>query len=185
VVATSVFVSYMQKCSNYFWYMTEKSLLGLVGNTSPATKGLSAGVIAAIVLSVALVTAILVWLLMFQFFRRHGKPIITSSRIPLKGNATENAALKVAGVKAFTFEELADITDQFDAKHVVGQGGYGKVYQGKLKDGQLVAIKRAEVGSLQGAHEFYTEIELLSRVHHKNLVKLVGYCLLVDESEQV
>jgi hypothetical protein len=59
----------------------------------------------------------------------------------VKGNATENAALKVAGVKAFTFEELADITDQFDAKHVVGQGGYGKVYQGKLKDGQLVAIK--------------------------------------------
>ncbi|KAH8943060.1 hypothetical protein BDL97_13G029000 [Sphagnum fallax] len=155
------------------------------GNTSPATKGLSAGAIAAIVLSVALVTAILVWLLMFQFFRRHGKPIITSSRITLKGNATENAALKVAGVKAFTFEELADITDQFDAKHVVGQGGYGKVYRGKLKDGQLVAIKRAEVGSLQGAHEFYTEIELLSRVHHKNLVKLVGYCLLVDESEQM
>jgi hypothetical protein len=71
----------MQKCSNYFWYMTERSLLGLVGNTSPATKGLSAGAIAAIVLSVALVTAILVWLLMFQFFRRHGKPIITSSRI--------------------------------------------------------------------------------------------------------
>ncbi len=59
----------------------------------------------------------------------------------VKGNATENAALKVAGVKAFTFEELADITDQFDAKHVVGQGGYGKVYRGKLKDGQLVAIK--------------------------------------------
>ncbi len=49
----------------------------------------------------------------------------------------------------------------------------------------LASSQRAEVGSLQGAHEFYTEIELLSRVHHKNLVKLVGYCLLVDESEQV
>jgi hypothetical protein len=124
-----------------FLVLTERSLLGLVGNTSPARKGLSAGAIAGIVLSVAFVTAILVCLLMFQFFRHHGTPIITSSRIPLKGNAIENAALKVAGVKAFTFEELADITDQFDAKHVLGQGGYGKVYRGKLRDGQLVAIK--------------------------------------------
>jgi hypothetical protein len=49
----------------------------------------------------------------------------------------------------------------------------------------LASSQRAEAGSLQGAREFYTEIELLSRVHHKNLVKLVGYCLLVDESEQV
>lgn len=94
-----------------------------------------------------------------------------------------NAALKVAGVKAFSFEELAEITDQFDAKNEVGEGGYGKVYKGKLRDGQWVAIKRAEIGSLQGAREFYTEIELLSRVHHRNLVMLVGYCN--DEDEQV
>ena len=92
--------------------------------------------------------------------------------------------MKVAGVKAFTFEELAQATDNFSDEKQVGQGGYGKVYLGNLNDGKKqVAIKRAEEGSLQGAHEFYTEIELLSRVHHRNLVMLEGYC--DDEGEQV
>jgi len=50
------------------------------------------------------------------------------------------------------------------------------VYRGKLPDGQLVAIKRSKEGSMQGGLEFKTEIELLSRVHHKNLVALVGFC---------
>jgi serine/threonine protein kinase len=98
--------------------------------------------------------------------------------------AKRNPALKVAGVKAFTFEELAQATDNFSDEKQVGQGGYGKVYLGNLNDGKKqVAIKRAEEGSLQGAHEFYTEIELLSRVHHRNLVMLEGYC--DDEGEQV
>lgn len=94
-----------------------------------------------------------------------------------------NPALKVAGVKFFTFEELAKATDQFNEINNVGQGGYGKVYKGKLATGEMVAIKRAQEGSLQGTKEFYTEIELLSRVHHRNLVMLVGYCN--DEGEQV
>ena len=52
-----------------------------------------------------------------------------------------------------------------------------------LPGGQVVAIKRAQQGSMQGGHEFKTEIELLSRVHHKNLVALVGFCF--DEGEQM
>lgn len=95
-----------------------------------------------------------------------------------------NPDLKVAGVTAFSFEELSQATNNFSDENQIGQGGYGKVYVGDLKDGkQRVAIKRAEQGSLQGAHEFYTEIELLSRVHHRNLVILVGYC--DDEGEQM
>ncbi|XP_074588030.1 leucine-rich repeat receptor protein kinase HPCA1-like [Curcuma longa] len=50
------------------------------------------------------------------------------------------------------------------------------VYKGKLSDGQIVAIKRSQKGSKQGGLEFKTEIEMLSRVHHKNLVELVGFC---------
>ena len=65
----------------------------------------------------------------------------------------------------------------------MGQGGYGKVYKGVLVDGTVVAVKRAQQGSLQGEREFYTEIEMLSRVHHRNLVALVGYC--DEEGEQV
>lgn len=57
------------------------------------------------------------------------------------------------------------------------------MYRGTLSNGQLIAVKRAEQGSMQGESEFKTEIELLSRVHHKNLVSLVGFCF--DQGEQM
>lgn len=74
-------------------------------------------------------------------------------------------------------------TNNFNSSAQVGQGGYGKVYKGILADGTVVAIKRAQEGSLQGEKEFLTEIELLSPLHHRNLVSLVGYC--DEEGEQV
>ncbi|EXB75309.1 putative LRR receptor-like serine/threonine-protein kinase [Morus notabilis] len=72
-------------------------------------------------------------------------------------------------------------TRNFDSSTQVGRGGYGKVYKGILGDDTIVAIKRAEEGSLQGQKEFLTEIELLSRLHHRNLVSLIWYC---DEEEE-
>ena len=59
---------------------------------------------------------------------------------------------------------MATATNNFDDSAEIGQGGYGKVYKGKLADGTAVAIKRAHEDSLQGSKEFVTEIELLSRV---------------------
>lgn len=78
---------------------------------------------------------------------------------------------------------MAVATNNFSDSQQVGQGGYGKVYKGILADGTVVAIKRAQEGSLQGDKEFFTEIELLSRLHHRNLVSLVGLC--DEEGEQV
>ncbi|KAF8113281.1 hypothetical protein N665_0052s0004 [Sinapis alba] len=92
-------------------------------------------------------------------------------------------APKLMGAKAFTFEELKKCTENFSEANDVGGGGYGKVYRGILPSGQLIAIKRAQQGSLQGGLEFKTEIELLSRVHHKNVVRLLGFCF--DRSEQM
>lgn len=86
-------------------------------------------------------------------------------------------------MKDFTYSEMAQATNNFDSSTLVGEGGYGKVYRGILSDGKVVAIKRAQEGSLQGEKEFLTEIELLSRLHHRNLVSLTGYC--EDEGEQV
>ena len=57
------------------------------------------------------------------------------------------------------------------------------MYRGTLPSGLLVAIKRAQQGSTQGGLEFKTEIELLSRVHHKNVVSLVGFCF--EQGEQM
>ncbi|TYI39510.1 hypothetical protein ES332_A02G103700v1 [Gossypium tomentosum] len=92
-------------------------------------------------------------------------------------------SMRLGGVKYFTFKEMALATDNFNSSNQVGQGGYGKVYKGTLPDKTVVAIKRAEEGSLQGQKEFFTEIKLLSRLHHRNLVSLVGYC--DEEGEQL
>ncbi|KAG4377825.1 hypothetical protein GLYMA_18G217000v4 [Glycine max] len=83
---------------------------------------------------------------------------------------------RMYGMKAFTYKELAIATNKFNISTKVGQGGYGNVYKGILSDETFVAVKRAEEGSLQGQKEFLTEIELLSRLHHRNLVSLIGYC---------
>lgn len=91
--------------------------------------------------------------------------------------------MKVEGIKGFSFTDLEKATNRFDVTVQIGQGGYGKVYKGVLGDGAVVAIKRAEQGSIQGQKEFFTEIEMLSRVHHRNLVSLIGYC--DEENEQV
>ncbi|KAK8935633.1 putative leucine-rich repeat receptor-like protein kinase [Platanthera zijinensis] len=90
---------------------------------------------------------------------------------------------QLKGARWFSFEELKKSTNNFAEANEVGSGGYGKVYKGMLPNGELVAVKRAQQGSMQGAHEFKTEIELLSRVHHKNLVGLVGFCF--EQGEQM
>ncbi|KAF3951251.1 hypothetical protein CMV_023077 [Castanea mollissima] len=90
---------------------------------------------------------------------------------------------QLKGARCFSFEELKKYTNKFSEENSIGSGGYGKVYRGTLPIGQPIAIKRAHKESLQGGYEFKTEIELLSRVHHKNLVSLVGFCF--DQGEQM
>ncbi|URE27871.1 leucine-rich repeat receptor-like protein kinase [Musa troglodytarum] len=92
-------------------------------------------------------------------------------------------APQLKGARWFSYDELKQCTNNFAVSNEIGSGGYGKVYRGTLPGGQAVAIKRAQQGSMQGGLEFKTEIELLSRVHHKNLVGLVGFCF--DQGEQM
>lgn len=92
-------------------------------------------------------------------------------------------SIKITDVKSFTYDEMTRATSNFSSSTQVGQGGYGKVYKGIIADGTIVAVKRVAEGSLQGEREFLTEIELLSRLHHRNLVSLIGYC--DEEGEQV
>ncbi|KAJ8500431.1 hypothetical protein OPV22_010983 [Ensete ventricosum] len=92
-------------------------------------------------------------------------------------------APQLKGARWFSYDELRRCTNNFSVSNEIGSGGYGKVYKGMLPEGQVVAVKRARQGSMQGGREFKTEIELLSRVHHKNLVALVGFCF--DEGEQM
>lgn len=77
----------------------------------------------------------------------------------------------------FTYEELAMASNGFSDANLLGQGGFGYVHKGVLPNGKQVAIKRLKVGSGQGEREFQAEVEIISRVHHKHLVSLVGYCM--------
>ncbi|RWW85829.1 hypothetical protein BHE74_00005469 [Ensete ventricosum] len=67
----------------------------------------------------------------------------------------------------FSYEELYEITDGFSPQNILGEGGFGRE----------VAVKQLKVGSGQGEREFQAEVEIISRVHHRHLVSLVGYCI--------
>ncbi|KAK0589766.1 hypothetical protein LWI29_018258 [Acer saccharum] len=94
-------------------------------------------------------------------------------------NKNNGSIPQVKGTRSFSFEELSKYSNKFSDD--IGSGGYGKVYRGTLPTGEQIAIKRAQQGSMQGGLEFKTEIELLSRVHHKNVVRLLGFCFQQGE----
>lgn len=77
----------------------------------------------------------------------------------------------------FSYEELVRATDGFSDANLLGQGGFGYVHKGILPNGKEVAVKQLKTGSGQGEREFQAEVEIISRVHHKHLVSLVGYCI--------
>ncbi|XP_034913761.1 probable LRR receptor-like serine/threonine-protein kinase At1g06840 [Populus alba] len=141
-------------------------------------KSISKGVLVAIILGAIACAIAISSVLTFLIAGRYARNLRKLSRRHL----SSKASMKIDGVKGFTFKEMALATDNFNSSTQVGRGGYGKVYRGILSDNSIVAIKRTEEGSLQGQKEFLTEIKLLSRLHHRNLVSLVGYC---DEEEQM
>ncbi|XP_048592570.1 proline-rich receptor-like protein kinase PERK2 [Brassica napus] len=77
----------------------------------------------------------------------------------------------------FTYEELARATNGFSEANWLGQGGFGYVYRGILRNGKEIAVKQLKAGSAQGEREFQAEVGIISRVHHRHLVALVGYCI--------
>lgn len=80
-----------------------------------------------------------------------------------------------SSTRFLSYEELKKATNNFEKSSILGEGGFGKVFKGVLSDGTAVAIKRLTNGGPQGDKEFLVEVEMLSRLHHRNLVKLVGY----------
>ncbi|KAL2643906.1 hypothetical protein R1flu_011493 [Riccia fluitans] len=77
----------------------------------------------------------------------------------------------------FTYDELEAATNGFSRENLLGEGGFGRVYKGVVSGNQEVAVKQLTVGGGQGEREFRAEVEIISRVHHRHLVSLVGYCI--------
>ncbi|KAL2636102.1 hypothetical protein R1flu_007581 [Riccia fluitans] len=144
------------------------------GGSGAVIGGIVGGVIVAII-----VIGLLVWF----YCRKHRKPspvtASSSSRPTPTGasNASARPPTGAAGVRqarAFSLHEVEVATSNYKTK--IGEGGFGPVYYGRLPDGTEVAVKVNSETSNQGATEFSTEVSTLSRVHHKNLVSLLGYC---------
>ncbi|KAF4392703.1 hypothetical protein G4B88_029442 [Cannabis sativa] len=72
-------------------------------------------------------------------------------------------------------------TDNFSENNKLGEGGFGSVYKGKLKDKQEIAVKRLSTSSGQGVKEFKNEVVLIAKLQHRNLVKLLGFCIQGEE----
>ncbi|EXC29895.1 Wall-associated receptor kinase-like 2 [Morus notabilis] len=79
--------------------------------------------------------------------------------------------------KLFTSEELQRATDNYNQSRFLGEGGYGTVYKGMLTDGSIVAIKKSRAIDRKQIEQFVNEVAILSRINHRNIVKLLGCCL--------
>ena len=78
--------------------------------------------------------------------------------------------------------ELLVATDSFSNKNILGRGGFGKVYKGRLADGTLVAVKRLKEERTPGGElQFQTEVEMISMAVHRNLLRLRGFCMTPTE----
>ncbi|XP_037439397.1 L-type lectin-domain containing receptor kinase IX.1-like [Triticum dicoccoides] len=132
---------------------------------------------------------ILVGVLACLLLRRRQKHPITANK-QAKGQEPEDGKFsdgddpameddfeKGTGPKRFRYGELAIATDNFSDEKKLGEGGFGSVYRGYLEESNLeVAIKRVSKGSKQGKKEYASEVTIISRLRHRNLVQLIGWC---------
>ncbi|KAL9368347.1 hypothetical protein Peur_039546 [Populus x canadensis] len=96
--------------------------------------------------------------------------------------AEEDPEVHLGQLKRFSLRELQVATDNFSPKNILGRGGFGKVYKGRLTDGSLVAVKRLKEERTQGGElQFQTEVEMISMAVHRNLLRLRGFCMTPTE----
>ncbi|XP_052875526.1 G-type lectin S-receptor-like serine/threonine-protein kinase At1g11330 [Gossypium arboreum] len=91
--------------------------------------------------------------------------------------------VKLQQLPLFNFKQLAIATNNFNHAKKLGQGGFGLVYKGILDDGKEIAVKRLSKASGQGLEEFVNEVVVISKLQHRNLVRLFGCC--VDKEEKM
>ncbi|XP_056171961.1 cysteine-rich receptor-like protein kinase 14 [Syzygium oleosum] len=138
------------------------------GNISKSLR-----IVVAVVGSAVLFVMVIVSVCCFIRRRRHNPWKVTSAK----------DEVKIAESLQFKISEIRAATNFFSEGNKLGEGGFGKVYRGKLENGQDIAVKRLKGCSNQGLQQFKNEVTLLVRLQHKNLIKLLGYCL--EEGERL
>ncbi|CAH8328031.1 unnamed protein product [Eruca vesicaria subsp. sativa] len=96
-------------------------------------------------------------------------------------NHSKDLTVSASGIPKYHYKDIQKATQNFTT--ILGQGSFGPVYKAVMPNGGLAAAKVHASNSSQGDREFQTEVSLLGRLHHRNLVNLVGYC--VDKSHRM
>lgn len=102
--------------------------------------------------------------------------VVISSKRDYSAEKTDDLELPL-----FDFETIVRATDNFTDYNKLGQGGFGIVYKGRLLEGREIAVKRLSRNSGQGTEEFKNEVRLIAKLQHRNLVRLLGCCVEMDE----
>ncbi|KAL3754912.1 hypothetical protein ACJRO7_002060 [Eucalyptus globulus] len=105
-----------------------------------------------------------------KFFKRNGGLVLQQRLSNIQDNHTEKG-------KLFTLMELDAATDHFNENRILGRGGQGTVYKGMLIDGTIIAVKKSKVVNAGHVEQFVNEVIILSKINHRNVVKLLGFCL--------
>ncbi|KAG4196033.1 hypothetical protein ERO13_A06G144800v2 [Gossypium hirsutum] len=100
-----------------------------------------------------------------------------SKKLIARRNRYDGSKIRAMKSLQFDLSIIEAATNNFAEVNKIGAGGFGSVYKGILTDGQEIAVKRLSTSSGQGADEFQTEVVLVAKLQHRNLVKLLGYCL--------
>ncbi|XP_010926235.1 LRR receptor kinase BAK1 [Elaeis guineensis] len=141
------------------------------GNSASSTGAIAGGVAAGAALLFAAPA------IGFAWWRRR-KPQEHFFDVP----AEEDPEVHLGQLKRFSLRELQVATDNFSNKNILGRGGFGKVYKGRLADGSLVAVKRLKEERTPGGElQFQTEVEMISMAVHRNLLRLRGFCMTPTE----
>ncbi|CAM8921507.1 unnamed protein product [Rhodiola kirilowii] len=139
-------------------------------------------IIVAAILGLAAVLIILFISLKWRQGRNSGELLLFNrgdETPPFSDNDVDHA--KLQEMPLYSFEQLATATGNFDAANKLGQGGFGPVYKGTFVDGKEIAVKRLSRASGQGLAEFMNEVVVISKLQHRNLVRLLGCCVEKDE----
>nr|XP_027062938.1 putative receptor-like protein kinase At4g00960 [Coffea arabica] len=143
-------------------------------NSAPAPNSSKAFPIAVPVV----VVSIVLFIMALVFLKRRSRKRYVS--MPLE--ATDGVAeISTAESLQYSLSAIQTATNNFSVANEIGEGGFGRVYKGVLANGQEVAVKRLSRSSGQGAEEFKNEIVVVAKLQHRNLVRLLGFCLEGEE----
>ncbi|XP_021274644.1 nodulation receptor kinase-like [Herrania umbratica] len=151
--------------------------------SSGPTKGIVIGtaVCGSAVVTIALGTVIVCLYRQKLMARRkcNRNRLVMAKNLVFSIPSTDDVFVKSISIQTYTLEYIEIATQKY--KTLIGEGGFGSVYQGTLPDGQEVAVKVRSATSTQGTREFENELNLLSAIRHENLVPLLGCCCENDQ----